>query len=78
MKEGVGTWLRKMLVYVMNSAKGFGEWSRIAEGKEHGEMKRENTVKRKRKTVSGLDEDGYEYLLTKLHGVACYKTLALI
>jgi hypothetical protein len=42
--------------------------SRTAEGKEHGEMESENTVKRKRKTVSGLDEDGYEYLLTKLYG----------
>jgi hypothetical protein len=57
--------------------KGFGEESRTAEGKEHGEMKCENTVKRKRKTVSDLDEDGYEYLLTKLHGVACYKTFSL-
>jgi hypothetical protein len=38
----------------------------------------ENALKRKRNTLSGLDEDGYEYLLTKLHGVACYKILALI
>jgi hypothetical protein len=78
MMEGGGTRLRKMLVYVMSSWTGFGEGSRTAEGKEHGEMKSENTLKRKRKTVSGLDEDGYEYRLTKLHGVACYKTLALI
>jgi len=28
--------------------------------------------------VSDLDEDGYEYLLTNLHGVTCYRILALI
>ena len=67
-----------MLVYVMSSEMGFGKGNRTAEGKEHGEMKSENTTKRKRKAVSGLDEDGYKYLFTKLHGVACYKTLALI
>jgi hypothetical protein len=39
---------------------GFGEESRTAEGKEYEEMKSENTAKRKRKAVSGLDEDGYE------------------
>jgi len=68
----------EMLVYVMSS----GKWVFRAEQDYRKERtwgnESENTVKRKRRTVSGLDEDGYEDLLTNLHGVACYKTLALI
>lgn len=72
-----GQRLRKMLVYVMSIA-----WT-LARGA--GRQKEKNMEKWKAKIrrrgrerpVSGLDEDGYEYLLTKQHGVACCKTLAL-